>query len=58
MKDERSGKKKNSYERKNPRAHDLHRQANRAKNALRPPQRFLGVDPKTGLGLGWTRAAN
>lgn len=56
MKDAQNSKqKKNSYERKNARANDLYREANREKNALRPPQRFLGVDPKTGLGLGWAR---
>jgi hypothetical protein len=58
MKDERSGQKKKAYERKNPRAHDLFVERKQEKNALRPKQRFLGINSQTGFGLGWTRAVN
>lgn len=56
MKDEQNIKqKKRAYERKNPRSNDLFIERKQARNASRPKQRFLGVDPETGLGLGWTR---
>jgi hypothetical protein len=57
MKDERTGQKKPSYQRKNPRSNDLYIERKQARNQARPKQRFLGVG-QTGLGLGWTRAAN
>jgi hypothetical protein len=58
MKDERTGQKKPSYQRKNPRSNDLYIERKQARNQTRPKQRFLGIDPQTGLGLGWTRASN
>lgn len=56
MRDEQNVKqKKHAYQRKNPRAHELFVQRKQERNAARPKQRFLGVDPQTGLGLGWAR---
>jgi hypothetical protein len=55
MKDERTGQKKPSYQRKNPRSHDLYVERKQARNQARPKQQFLGVNIQTGLGLGWTR---
>jgi hypothetical protein len=58
MKDERTGQKKPSYQRKNPRSHDLYVERKQARNQARPKQQFLGIDSQTGLGLGWIRAIN
>jgi hypothetical protein len=59
MKDEQNIKqKKHAYQRKNPRMNDLFIERKQARNTARPKQRFLGIDSQTGLGLGWTRAAN
>jgi len=48
VKDERSGAKKKSYERKNARAHDLYVKRNQEKNAKRPKQRYVA-------GVSWIR---
>lgn len=50
------GKREKSHrEKKNYRGHADYLKRKEARNAARPKQRFLGIDPETGKGLGWER---
>lgn len=50
------GKREKSHrEKKNYRGHLDYVKRKRARNDARPKQVFLGLDPETGLGLGWSR---
>lgn len=50
------GKREKSHrEKKNYRGAREYADRKAARNAARPKQRFLGINPDTGKGLGWER---